>query len=199
MRLRGNGNHPSPNNVGEHPPPSHLRSMTPITQLFADLVVHASRNNPRNRTNAVSVSILNHLLDYGCYVYIMFLDIENNFYTCTTVKQMIFFKSWFDLYLKIFYCYDVIQDKDSNIRVKRKTQIPIQTALWRKFLQMQLLWSQLPGNRGVGVGGVQWTPEGLYMEWGPQKQRSLPHPLPLPLPLAEVINSMQSIYRNLYK
>ncbi|XP_078325705.1 uncharacterized protein LOC111122894 [Crassostrea virginica] len=54
MRLRGNGNHPSPNNVGEHPPPSHLRSMTPITQLFADLVVHASRNNPRNRTNAVS-------------------------------------------------------------------------------------------------------------------------------------------------
>ena len=91
MRLRGNGNHPSPNNVGEHPPPSHLRSMTPIAQLFADLVVHASRNNPRNRTNAVSVSILNHLLDYGYYVYIMFLDIKNNFYTCTTVKQMIFF------------------------------------------------------------------------------------------------------------
>lgn len=86
MRLRGNEDHPSPNNVGEHPPPSHLRSMTPIAQLFADLVVHASRNNPRNRINAVSVSIiLNHLLDYGYYVYIMFLDIKNNFYT--TIKQ----------------------------------------------------------------------------------------------------------------
>lgn len=39
MRLRGNG---------DHPPPSHLRSMTPITQLFADLVVHAGRNNRRD-------------------------------------------------------------------------------------------------------------------------------------------------------
>lgn len=48
MRLRGNG---------DHPPPSHLRSMTPITQLFADLVVHASRNN-RGDQAAASVSTL---------------------------------------------------------------------------------------------------------------------------------------------
>ncbi|XP_062594731.1 uncharacterized protein LOC134256138 isoform X2 [Saccostrea cucullata] len=50
MRLRGEEAHP--------PPAPPLRSMTPITQLFADLVVHASsRGGQRqNQTNALSES-----------------------------------------------------------------------------------------------------------------------------------------------